>query len=570
MSQEGLLDFYLKRFGRRLRLRDGWRLAQKTLWLALLAVSLVLAAGRLWPIPYLAPIALAVLGIWLLGVVGIALFRPAYPLQTALRVDGELGLKERLSTSLALQQAIQESMAAPQGARTTRKTIRRILPGFLLSGKAPETPRSWVIRSAEFAPELVDSLHGDALAVARQIRPEVAFPLDWLRGPLLAALALALASALLVGLPNPMDRILAERQAVAQAAHQQAQKLENLQKQVQESQGLTPEQQQDLLRKLDELARQLRQNPGDREAALADLSKAEEALRQQLQANPGAQQAALEALAAQLQALSKSQQQRAAGDLSTAGQDLEKLAEQVQSMSESERQALAQTLAQMAARAGQAGDSPLAQALAELSQAAQSGDAQAATQAAQKGAQAFQKAQQRLANQAAIQRALSQVQSSRQAMAQAGQPGSQRVQGVEQGSQQGQNPGQGGSQGQNPGGGGGSQANTLPPFQGSGKANPPTGSKPGSTGADLSGQVYAPQQSGGNKELFIPGQDTGQGTTEERQSQEPLPGSPNPALVPYADVFQRYLDSAHQALDQTYIPAGLKSYVEKYFEQLEP
>jgi hypothetical protein len=40
--------------------------------------------------------------------------------------------------------------------------------------------------------------------------------------------------------------------------------------------------------------------------------------------------------------------------------------------------------------------------------------------------------------------------------------------------------------------------------------------------------------------------------------------------MPYYEVFQSYLDSASQAIEQTYIPSGLKDYVREYFSNLEP
>ena len=40
----------LVRLGRRLRLRDGWLLAQRSLWVACAAALLVQLAGRLWEI----------------------------------------------------------------------------------------------------------------------------------------------------------------------------------------------------------------------------------------------------------------------------------------------------------------------------------------------------------------------------------------------------------------------------------------------------------------------------------------------------------------------------------------
>ena len=89
---------------------------------------------------------------------------------------------------------------------------------------------------------------------------------------------------------------------------------------------------------------------------------------------------------------------------------------------------------------------------------------------------------------------------------------------------------------------------------------------------DLGQQVYVPweRRQGSGEEVTIPGQDTGQGETQTRESTDPLPGTPGEALVPYHEVYYNYLDSANQAIEQSYIPTGLKDYVREYFSQLEP
>lgn len=527
----------LARFRWRLRLRETWLLAQRALWIALLAGGLILLAGRIWPVENLPRWAALPLAAWLVLVPGYALLRPRPPMRVARRVDLEAGLKERLSTSLAL-----------------RGLGERVLP---------ETLR------ASFTPALVEQVHADALHAAQTLRPEKVFPLRWLRRPLLMAAGLALAAALLIALPNPMDAVLAERAAVAREAETQAARIDELREEIAGNEELSPEEREEMLRRLEELARQLRENPGSRETALADLSRAEEALRERLQPNAEARAAALQALAAQLRQLAGNQAE-AAADLSTAAEDLQELAEQIASMSPEEREALAQQLAQLAGRAGQAGDASLAQALAALAQAAQQGDAQQAENAAQSGQQALADAQRQLASQDALRQALAQMQSSRQAVSRAGQSGAQaNTPGQGPGQGQGQNPGVGPGQGSGaPGGGGGANTNTLPPGQSSGQVKPPTGSRPGQEGADLSsGQVYVPRGDG-TGEIFIPGVDTGQGTTEERDTRDPLPGAPNPALVPYSQVYQEYLQAAGQALEESYIPGGLKDYIQAYFEAL--
>ncbi|MDT8307459.1 MAG: hypothetical protein RRC07_16120, partial [Anaerolineae bacterium] len=42
------------------------------------------------------------------------------------------------------------------------------------------------------------------------------------------------------------------------------------------------------------------------------------------------------------------------------------------------------------------------------------------------------------------------------------------------------------------------------------------------------------------------------------------------SVVPYQRVFGEYRDAAYQALDDEYIPLGMKSYVRDYFSSLEP
>ena len=402
---------------------------------------------------------------------------------------------------------------------------------------------------------------------------------------MLLAGALAAAVLALAVLPNPMDATLAQRAAVAQAAEDQAQQIETLREEIENAHELTPETREELLRQLAELAEQLRANPGDREDALADVSRVEESLRQRLDPNAAARQAALESLAAQLQNLAGGETSDEA-NLSDATEALEVLAEMAAEMSEAERGSLAQSLAQAAARAAQAGDQGLAQALAAMAQAVASGDIQAAAQAAQAAAEAVARAEDELADQAALQEVLSELQQGRQSIAQAGQAqalaqGQVQGQGQGQGQSQGQGQGQGQSQSQGqgqgqgqgqPGGGGGTKADTLPPARRTGEAGQPQGpGQPGTVGL-LDQQVYVPweRRGGSGDELTISGQETGQGEIEVREQRDPLPGAPNPVLVPYYDVYYDYLDAANQSIERSYIPPGLKNYVRDYFSQLEP
>jgi len=528
------LHSHLVRFARRLRLRDGWRLAQRTFWIAGVAALLAQTAGHFWPLVRLGLWTFLPFLVWLLAVICIALFRPLPMMRVALRVDSELDLRERLSTALALQN----------------------------------------LQSA-FPPALVRSQRQDALFAAQNVKSRRDFPLEFFKRPLAAAGAVLAAIVLLAVLPNPMDAVLAQRLAVAQAAKEQAAQVEKAQQAIEAAKELTPEQRQELLRKLAELASLLRNNPGSLEQALADLSTLDQALREKLDPNNGLRAANLESLSAQLQALSGIKKDPSQDQAQAATAALAQLASQAQSADAKQRQLSAESLAQMAAQASQSGDAQLAQALSSLAQAIQSGDQQAASAAARAAQQAISQSQAQLSSQAALQKAIDQLQASRQALSQAGQSVAQnqgQAPAAGQSLAQGQGQGQGQSQGQGQVGGGGSKANTLPPATRRGKARNPQGNAPLTPASDLPAQVYAPwqrsQSSGG--QLFIPGKDTGQGQTQTTEGNSALPGSTNPSLVPYNQVYYLYFNAANQAMQQSYIPPGMLDYIRQYFSQLQP
>jgi hypothetical protein len=548
---------FLDRFGRRLRLRDGWLLAQRSLWMPILAALLIAVAGRLWPIPYLWLWMLVPAPFWLGIVLGVALLRPRSPMQIARRVDGELGLKERLSTAVGIVISDQLSVISDQSSLTIDH---------------------WsLVTDHSFDPELVARQRNDALAAAQNVDPRRDFPLRILRRPLAAAGMLAAALITLALLPNPMDAILAERAATAAAAEEAADRVEELREEIENAAELTPEERADLARQLAELAEQLRANPGDREEALADLSRLEEELRRQIDADLAARQDALADLAAQLQALAEAQSADAESP-ADATEALDALAEALAEMSPAEREALARSLTALAGQAAQAGEADLAQSLAELAQAAQSGDSTAAAQSARSVEGALSESERDISAQSRLQQTLDQISAARQAMAGSGsRPSTGTAQAPGSGQNPGQNPGNNPGQGQNAGSGGGSQANRLPDATRSGQAGRPQG--PGRSAAEGAEDqsVYVPweRRGGGEGERrpevgFIPGQDTGQGETQVRERQEELPGSAAPPLVPYQEVYGDYLDSATQALERESIPAGLREYVREYFTQLEP
>lgn len=542
MSQKDDLHSYLEDFRRRIRWRDGCLLVQRSFWFALAVAIPIQVVGRFWPLAHLPVWVLVPILLWLVLIMVFIWLQPMSLMLAARRVDAELRLKERLSTALYLKAQIGINLE-------DRGITSQTQPGF--------------------QSELVTLQQQDALASARSISPHQAFPLRWRRKSLLLTAPLVVAIAVLAILPNPMDAILAKRAALASAIKDQATQVEKIKEDLQKDtneQELTPEERQELLRKLEELAQKLRQNPGNQEQALADLSKLEEALRQKLDPNIEQRQAALDSLSTQMQVLAE--KKGWSNEIGNLEQGLEKMAEEWTNLSPSEQEAVAKSLSQLAAQAAQAGDQNLAQALASLAQSLQTGkstgkpggDVNTSIQAVM---QAFTQTQKSLSTQKSLQQALAQLQASRQAIAQAGRNTS--------GSQ---NPGQAQGSGQSqgaPGGGGGTRADTLPPATGSGSAVQPRGQAQSVAAEKLNSQVYVPvEKIQGSAELFIEGQDTGQGETQVSQQKDSLPGASGKVLVPYHQVYYTYLNTANQAMERSLIPPALKDYVRQYFSQLQP
>ncbi len=355
-----------------------------------------------------------------------------------------------------------------------------------------------------------------------------------------------------------MDEIIAARKAIMEEAQKQAQEIEDLQEQVKEAVELEPEQRQEIERLLTELAEKLNSNPGDLDQALADLSSVEREILSYVNPNAALQAANLKSLLEQLSSLSGTEPSTEDDLASQAQSSLDELIEKQDGLSASERSALSVSLAQMAAQASQSGNSQLAQSLSELSQAIQSGDQQALESSSQRTAQALAQSQRSLQAQSRLGEILSSLQSNRQALAQSGQLAAQ-------------GPPSPNSQGQ-VSGGGGTNAPVLPPGTSQGQATSPQGNKPFGGEDDLDTLGNTPRE-GGNyvgDELFIPGIDTGQGSTLVRPGENAAPGMPNPSLVPYEQAYYSYLNAAMQSLSQDYIPASLKNYVQQYFLLLEP
>ena len=531
------LNHFLKQFSHRLKLVDCCLLAQRTFWSALLLSISFQMTGRFLPIRYLWLWTMILIFIWIGIVIGYIYIKPTSLSKIARRVDNELNLQERLSTSIFLQTEYQEFSS----------------PAF------------------RFPQDMVLAQQNDALSLAQSIQPNRSFPLRVVSRPMVIAGILAFVLIILFVVPNSMNAVLNQRDAIKSTAQEQVSRIENLQQEIAANGDLSEAEKQELIRELAELSIALQDNRGDIEDALADLSKVERDLKARLNPESAEQQANLQSLADQLTALSGMESDPDQELTEATNEALKQLTEQMKEMSEEQRQELAKELAQMSAQASQSYNEGIAQALSEMANALQNGNLEDAVQASQDLQGELDQADTQLAEQGAINQALAQIQSSQQALSQASGQTSQS-EGTNQSLGETTGVGLAPVPGQGQPGGSGTKADSLPPDTGQGGLNPPQGNVPQTTEGQLNEQVYVPwqQSNASGEELFIPGQDLGQGENQSTEGESNLPATSNPLLVPYSQVYSNYLTAAYQAIQQNYIPSYLLDYIRLYFSQLEP
>ena len=532
---------FLKYFKRRIIIHDIWLFIQSTVWIVGLILLILTIAGRLWPIPNIQVILFGIICIWIFSIL-INLFRiPKSSLSIAWRVDQELSLKERFSSSI-------EFSGYPQSPN----------PTFDI-----------------FIPQQKE----ETLQTLKSAPKNSAFRLKLYPKHLIATTIISVIVIILTVLPNPMTDIIKQQEAIAAAAEAQAEKIDELREEILQGDLLSEEEKEDLINQLESLAAKLRDNQGDLAEAMADLSKVEAELLKQLNPQLNFKQAALNSMSQQLSNLAKENQNDDALN-SDFQKNIEDILSQLSEMDEANLKNLSQSLQKMAALAAQAGEPNLAETLSSLSQSVLSQDSEASQENGEKVAAALNQFENKISNQENIEKILSQLQKSRLALSQSstasnsGQPSSQGNQnGQNDNPGQGQNPGSGQNPSQgNPGAGGGTKANTLPGFTGSGQANDPNGQGQGSLIGDLEDQIYVPwdRLQGDNDPLSISGQDTGQGQMDVKEQNSPLPGINSFSLIPYTEVYKSYLNTAYDTIENSYIPVGLKEYIMEYFSSLEP
>lgn len=546
------LHAWLRRMSRRRRWQAGVAASLPLVGGGLALTLALLLAGWLYPLGRPLGLLLAGLGLTVAGLLlgwAYLWLRPRPPQALARELDRRLGLEERLATALEL--------AAGAGS----------IPPAIVQAQLQDT---------------LNRLHGLNPA---QIYP-IRLPWRWLG--LANGLALAIFLSLL--LPNPYLAGLQQQARTREVMAKQKDLLQEIRADLIENEALleTPAG-QNTVQTLDELIESLEKEQLTAEEAMADLAEAEQQLATLENALAG-QEATLNDLAETINQfesgadLAEAIEQR---DHSRAAEFLQAAAESPPTEAESAQQ-LADTLQQMAQTAEANGNDELAESLQQaaeaLQQAAAGGitpqNSEALQETLQQAAEALAQAEQQLDSQEALEQALGNIQEAREQLAEAGQGDGQG-----QAQQQAQ-AGQGQGQGQQPGGWG----QGLPGNEGAGAGQ----GDPGPGAPDLYADKPIPEEldtdngpGPGRQAEYNPqfppihwGGEDGPLVNPEQQGAEgglPIGEAPvdpnqesNPAQVPYNQVYRQYADAAGEALDDSYIPLGMKEFVRNYFGALEP
>ena len=174
-----------------------------------------------------------------------------------------------------------------------------------------------------------------------------------------------------------------------------------------------------------------------------------------------------------------------------------------------------------------------------------------------------------IAAQEATERALGQIQEGRRAIAQSGEPQPGSVPQGQQGTDSpASSPGEGQpGEGQTGAGSGEGEGTTTQGTPGS-PQGPMTPNQPGKEGETPYDPVYVPDRlgEGEGEQVQVPGQE--QGGRPGRETDRPV--QEGQSLVPYDQVYTDYQAQAASALENSYIPRGMKDYVRAYFSSLDP
>ena len=369
--------------------------------------------------------------------------------------------------------------------------------------------------------------------------------------PIILGLALI---GVLVALPNPMDRIIQQREQLQQRLAQAREEVQKTKEQsARAGSPLSVEDRATVEQALEKLEQALTE-AGNTPDALAALSQAEQEINE-LQDPKTGQGRGLEDIGA---ALATSPTTTALGQALGSKDDaalldaIEALADQLDSMSELELQELAAAL-QRAANAA-TGSEDVAGSLRQASRAIATGDPGVAEAAFAGLAGSLAALQNEVEASEAIDRTLSGLRGARSFIS--GVAVAQTADGMAAGPGR-RDGGNGGAAGAGQGVQGGSGIGS-----GGGSGGSGAGNQPGDRQGEGSGRLPAEGET-----VFVPGQGPGP-PTEVRTG--PGAGIAPGRLRPYNEVLGQYTEQAREHMERSPVPQGYKELVRRYFAELEP
>jgi len=408
----------------------------------------------------------------------------------------------------------------------------------------------------------------DALEHAARAPLPAAFPVRINRGEASLVAVLAIFSLALALLPNPMDQVLAQRQADRTSQARAAKAVKDTQKKIADSAKPTPVDPQ-VQKILQDAQAKIRQADSPRKA-LESITPAEQQLQRLTDPGTPALSSSAQNLA---NALSGTAAGRGAAQAITSSpakgaQSVRDLASQLQNLSPKDRDELAKALAKASQ---QAQSSQMRDSLSKASSSLQRGDTSSAAQALNDVASQLDSLAQQENSDQAVASAINGLEAARQELATQADRDA-----TGQGAQA--NAGASASPGASASGNAGGNGNGTGTGTGTGTGNGGTGGTGSSTGAGTG------TGSGGTGGTGSNGSGTGSGSGATSTERVYVPGQPVPGqsendptplgpgqdvpLSPYSQVIQAYQQAALDATDQSLIPGSERDLVRQYFSQL--
>lgn len=511
------------------------------------------SAARTSAVQYLVHAALAVTG-WILAVLLLARLAP---IEQAVQVAA-FGIPVAFASV-----AVAWVMARP-------RPMKLMSTADLQLGLKERLSTAWERRDAKGP--LDEALKTDALRHAARTRLAAAFPLRLRRGEAILIVVAAIAALGLALLPNPMNRVLAQRQADQVSQTHAAGTIAATKKQLASASSPAPVDPK--VQKILQDTQSKIANAPDPRSALANITPVEQQLLQLSDPQTPARVTSAQNLA---NSLSTTNAGRSAGlaisaSPASGAQSLRDLATQLQGLSPQDRAALAKALADAAQHAQ---DPAMASSIQKASEGLVSGDLTGAATALNDLAGQLDSLQQQQSNDQEIAAAINGLEGARQQLAaqadrDAGVTSASSASAASPSSGSASTPPSGNGNGNGNGtgnGNGNGNGNGTGNGNGNGSGNGSGGSGSGGTGGVGTSGSGAGAGSAGKptERLYVPGQPV---PGQSQNDPTPLGPGQNVPLTPYTQVVQAYQQAALDAANQSLIPGSERDLIREYFSSL--